>query len=47
MNIKIQKDKENDLEDIPIKSELFVFEDIIDDILEDIIDICLEEGQRR
>ena len=45
MNIKIQKNKENDLEDIPIKSELFVFEDIIDDILEDIIDICLEEGQ--
>lgn len=47
VNIRMQKNKENNLEDVPIKSELFVFEDIIDDILEDIIDICLEEGQDR
>ncbi|WP_127068586.1 MULTISPECIES: hypothetical protein [unclassified Veillonella] len=44
MNDEMQEKKENDLEDITIENELFVFEDIIDDILEDIIDICLEEG---
>lgn len=44
MNDEMQEKKETDLEDTTIKSELFVFADIIDDILEDIIDICLEEG---